>query len=181
MVATMDRPRTAFWGWTESQWAEALTDSDYRHYVMAFAYLLCDRAPIRDPATPLRLYAFARKIFGPEPVEAARQQVHDELLRWGWARTGILQHLYAVLAEILLASRSPLLADIHPAALDRLRASGLPPSARSLADLITRALVSLGVSVARLCRPHRPAVATKRQGTPDRGAPRLLPRLPGMG
>ena len=119
-------------------------DPAVRTYVMAFGYLL-------GCATDLARYGnyererLARKVFGRVRVDVAVGTVRTILDSWGYQRAGD-SALASALCEALLAARSPLLADISGALLDRLSAAPHVGVARhSELHQVRRALTALGI------------------------------------
>jgi integrase len=148
--------RRAVWGWSVQDWVSLISGdaAAFRHawpgqvgpnarpFLIAYAYLLGGFTAFARLGRFGRL-ALARRVFGSEQVDDAVGQACKVLADWGYQRdTG---RLTAVICQLLLLNRSPLLEDLSTEALARLRADPAmdPHWAKDLYG-IHRAVAALG-------------------------------------
>jgi hypothetical protein len=84
-------------------------------------------------------------VFGPHHVVAATDLVIGELERWGYRPRGLRLKLLVALAHVMLANRSPLLAEPTTGALQAIHDTHLPAYLRNVVVTASRALTSLGL------------------------------------
>jgi integrase len=149
--------RRSFWAWPAQDWADLIgagasdlrkcwpgqVGSSARPYLLVYAYLLGGFTAF-DRVGRFHRLSLARRVFGREPVDEAVRQVRKVLAGWGYHRR-CERELTAVVCQVLLLNRSPLLEDLSSEVLTRLRTD--PAMAQHHAgDLhgIHRAVAALG-------------------------------------
>jgi hypothetical protein len=136
MAREMHRRSRVFWGWTHEEWVETLGETERdcprrhhgmpekRQHLIAVAYLLgefTDWSAVGE----INKLGLARKIFGPERVDATVGRVLDAARGLGYG-SKVQDRLQVALCEALLANHSPRLGS-QPGAL-----RGPPPRAEPL-------------------------------------------------
>jgi integrase len=154
--AELDR---TFWGWSGEEWIQLIGtsldhfqkpwpirfDVNVRPYVGALAYLVGGFTDFHRLG-PFGRLALARRVFGQQALDEARDQVAQILTRWGY-RIGAAnnQRLTTALGEALLLNRSPHLQDLATKVFDRLRQDPAMAGRHSHAlRCIQKAVASLG-------------------------------------
>ena len=114
LLIAMSRERSAFWRWDREHWARtvAACDVDVRQLVIAVAFGCCGFNDLHWGIRGFKATLFARRVFGPEPVNAAVAQVSAHLDQLGQAAQLGRPGLQRALLELMLAARSPLLSDL---------------------------------------------------------------------
>jgi integrase len=146
----------AYWDWPAQDWAGLIgvgnqelrqchrgqVGSNARPYLIAYACLIGGFTAF-DAIGRFHRESLAWRIFGKELVDDAARQVQDVLAGWGYRRHGPV--LTAVICQMLLLNRSPLLEDLSDETLMQLRADPAMGASRS-GDVygIHRALAALG-------------------------------------
>jgi hypothetical protein len=148
--------RRAWWDWAPRDWAgligvgnRELRDahrgqigSNARPYLIAYAYLIGEFIAF-DTIGRFHRQSLAWRAFGRELVDDAVQPIREVLAGWGYRRRGPV--LDAVICQMLLLNRSPLLDDLSDELLVRLRASpAMGPHRAGDVYGIHRALAALG-------------------------------------
>ncbi|WP_241672347.1 tyrosine-type recombinase/integrase [Streptomyces sp. IB2014 016-6] len=124
--------RRAFWGWSADDWVELINTSgaDFRRswggqigpnarpFVITLAYLLGEFTAF-DRLGRFQRPALASRVFGADPVNDAVRRICKVLADWGYRRDA--DKLAAVICQMLLLNRSPLLKDLSTEALAALR------------------------------------------------------------
>ncbi|MER8084280.1 tyrosine-type recombinase/integrase [Streptomyces sp. NPDC094048] len=150
---------TAWWGWDQNAWTRVIgpdaqewsrqwpaqASRACRPRLLAYAYLLS--APVDEALflgfERLRL---ARMVFGPEIADREVDAVYGLLRGWGYRLdTAANRSVRTLIAHAMLLNRSPMLADMDAASLERLRAAARS-TGRASGDLhsLQRALAALG-------------------------------------
>ncbi len=148
--------RRAVWGWSVQDWVSLISGDaatfrrawpgqvgpNARPFLIAYAYLLGGFTAFDQLGRFGRL-ALARRVFGSELVDAAVGQACKVLAGWGYQRDA--GRLMAVICQLLLLNRSPLLEDLSTEVLTRLRTDPAmdPHWAKDLYG-IHRAVAALG-------------------------------------
>ena len=148
--------RRAVWGWSVQDWVSLISGdaATFRHawpgqvgpnarpFLIAYAYLLGGFTAFDHLGRFGRL-ALARRVFGSELVDDAVGQACKVLAGWGYQRDA--GRLTAVICQLLLLNRSPLLEDLSTEVLTRLRTDPAmdPHWAKDLYG-IHRAVAALG-------------------------------------
>jgi hypothetical protein len=124
--------RRAFWGWSVQDWVDLMDSSgaefrrawggqigpNARPFVIVFAYLLGEFTAFGRLGRFMRP-SLAHRVFGSDRVDDAVQQICKVLTAWGYCREA--ERLTAVICQLLLLNRSPLLEDLSTDALAALR------------------------------------------------------------
>ncbi len=168
MCRGMHERRTAYWIWSEHEWAALLTSLFLRYprgyanananrqpcyQLLVLAYCLGPQTdfwlPFLKEVSPL---SFAHLLFGEEVLETAITQITEVLLTWGYqaGTTGARTLLRTTLVEVLLSCRSAHLEQVTPTLLNSLHEKLTPPSKRAVLQRISKALASLGIIEAPL-------------------------------
>ena len=122
----------SFWGWQEQDWIDLIDPSgenfrrtwpgqigpNVRPYVLAYAYLLTGFTAF-DRIGRFQRPSLARRVFGRQPVDDAVRQVREVLAGWGYSARE--PHLTAMVCQMFLLNRSPLLEDLTSEVLLRMR------------------------------------------------------------
>ncbi|GCF11878.1 tyrosine-type recombinase/integrase [Dictyobacter arantiisoli] len=155
LLCEMLARRTSFWIWTVDDWIQILGDCSQAYYqkckghngarqhFIAVTYLL-------ECVTDLNIFGYvhhtllAVKIFGKKTIDAAVQQVCDELLKWGCGEDRIKQMMPNALCEAFLLNHSPRLEDLTTEVLEQVRQARLPSYIKENIRKLSRVLVSLG-------------------------------------
>jgi hypothetical protein len=129
LVVEMYRRGKTFWAWSEKEWLDIIGPSytafarrygrsygagqhPARRELPVLAYLLCSLADIDPLLGPFAIAPIARKVFGPETIEAHVKLLTATLSAWGYREKN--QHDFiACLCYLLLRNRSPQLEDLH--------------------------------------------------------------------
>jgi integrase len=123
----------AYWDWEARDWAGLIgagsgmlrdshpgqTGSNARPYVLAYAYLIGEFTAF-DTIGRFYRQSLAWRAFGRELVDDAVRQIRDVLAGWGYRCRGPV--LAAVICQMLLLNRSPMLEDLTAEVLVQLRA-----------------------------------------------------------
>ncbi|QVQ38660.1 tyrosine-type recombinase/integrase (plasmid) [Pseudochrobactrum algeriensis] len=152
--------RRAYWAWSQDEWKDVLGSTEgtfhkrngchgnCRQYVMAIAYRLGGFDRLEDVGT-FNQYRMALKVFGRKEVDAAGEQVRDEMRSVGFRSKvprGVKQALYSA----LLYQRSGRLEDITVKTLRRVASSDVR-SMRTGAATLSRVLERLGMIEQGFC------------------------------
>ena len=122
----------SFWGWSERDWIGLIDPSgenfrrtwpgqigpNARPCVLAYAYLLTGFTAF-DRIGRFQRPGLARRVFGRQPVDDAVRQVREVLAGWGYSARE--PHLTAMVCQMFLLNRSPLLGDLTSDVLLRMR------------------------------------------------------------
>ncbi len=149
------REGCAYWGWSPEVWqrilgptqAQFLCENGHlvngagRQYLIAAAYLLGCFRQVRLLGNFERA-ALARKVFGPQAVEAALEPVQEILSGWGYAAAQNTA-LMSTVCEALLLNQSPNLHDLTAEGLDEFR-RGCSECRRAYFGQLSKALAALG-------------------------------------
>ncbi|HEY0601880.1 MAG TPA: tyrosine-type recombinase/integrase, partial [Herpetosiphonaceae bacterium] len=158
LLREMYHRKQSFWAWNHDDWAEIIRnkneDGRIKQHMMAVAYLLCDFSDLRV-AGMYQQYRFACRVFGKEMVDLAIQRVMGEYLRLGYAETTAKMLVHAIVSELLLANRSPILEALTVELLERVRSGDRAIDIKQSIVGVSRALASLGV----ITRPLAPVIA----------------------
>jgi integrase len=155
LLRACQREHCAYWGWSPEVWRRILghtqaqflsenaplVDGEGRQYAIAAAYLLGCFRQVRLLGRFDRR-ALARKVFGPQAVEAALQPVQEILSGWGYAASQNTA-LLSTVCEALLLNQSPYLHDLTAERLEAFR-RGCSEERRALFRQFSKALVALG-------------------------------------
>lgn len=137
LVRAMQRLHVSFWAFTPAQWLDLLGADYYayvdnqgesarcRQHLIAVSYLL-DGFHELDKLGKIEYYALARKIFGPEVLDAAIHSIGAELERWGYAKKRASLYVRQAIPRTLLANRSPYVEDLTIDVLEALYRAGGP-------------------------------------------------------
>jgi integrase len=143
---------TTYWGWSRDDWLAVLRHNggspqqQYVQYGITVAYLQCGHNDLYVHFRGLKRYALAAKVFGADPFEAAVARIRTEVRQWGYGEWLTDGELPSAVAALLLASRSPRLEDVTPAALHAvLGQDDLPWYLGIGVGLVARGLVKLGL------------------------------------
>ena len=123
----------SYWAWSAQDWADLIgtgagqlrqswpgqVGSSARPYLLVYAYLLGGFTSF-DRVGRFHRRSLAWRVFGKEPVEDAIGQIRDVLAGWGYHRR-CERDLMALVCQVLLLNRSPLLEDLSFEVLTRLR------------------------------------------------------------
>lgn len=147
----------SFWGWSSHDWLEVLCQNNVefhqryrqpaaacRQHMLAVGYLL---GGFTDFGSIGRFdqSALAKKVFGPDPVDVAIQQVSDTAARWGYGTSGTQHVLPNALCEVLLANQNPYLEALTLERLDEIRQWKIASYLKSYMVTLSRILVHLGI------------------------------------
>ncbi len=154
-----------FWSWTDDDWIRVLgrnsrefgdrnrprVSQSVRLEIAAVAYI---HGWFRDVLAlgHFKRVALAKRVFGPEAVDAASRQISEPLSRWGYA---VGTSLLSCLCEALLRNQDPHLEHLTAETLDRFR-HGSYASKRSFFFQIAKALAVQGILDAPLPVAHPP-------------------------
>jgi hypothetical protein len=154
MAREMHRRSRVFWGWTHEEWVETLGETERdclrrhhgmpekRQHLIAVAYLLgefTDWSAVGE----INKLGLARKIFGPERVDATVGRVLDAARGLGYG-SKVQDRLQVALCEALLANHSPRLQDLNPERFEVLRRRRSPSDQRGW-FVLGQALFGLGL------------------------------------
>ncbi len=150
---------TAFWQWNEATWVEVLgadqrafqrrefsgwLDATVRPYMVAMAYVLDCFSAFQLLGSFNRL-TLATRVFGPQLLEEAMQQILTVLHGWGYHETNSRDKYPGLICTLLLLNRSPYLADLTTPALEQFRTHvAIHHLMRSPIYAIHRAVAALG-------------------------------------
>lgn len=141
--------RLAFWGWDRERWLHTVrgANTNYRHAVVAVAYLLCDQRDLHHEFRGWKTRLLTRRVFGPAPVDHAVAQIQRYLDRLGAATMLQRPNLQGALYDLMLLAGSPLLEDLadHGELLAWLRSRERNNARRYGVEQLTRTLVDMGV------------------------------------
>lgn len=168
LMTEMHRCQTPWWTWPEAHWCQLLQPSraafgqchghSDRHdgpagrlLLLACAYLPGNFGAFAHVGQFAQV-AFARRVFGTEPLQTAIQRVAAEMKRMGLGASLIKYTMHTVVAYALLLARSPNLGDLSAGLLERVR-SEMAPSFRKVCVPLSRTLCRLGI----LAQPLSPA------------------------
>ncbi len=145
----------SFWGWSSHDWLEVLCQNNVefhqryrqpaaacRQHMLAVGYLL---GGFTDFGSIGRFdqSALAKKVFGPDPVDVAIQQVSDTAARWGYGTSGTQHVLPNALCEVLLANQNPYLEALTLERVDEIRQWKIASYLKSYMVTLSRILVHL--------------------------------------
>jgi len=131
LIRAMVRYERSFWAFPIKTWFELLGTDYYaylrvhgitanaRHQLIAVAYLFCGFQEFGSLGR-LAFPSLARKIFGTEAFDHVIDGMTEDLVSWGYTRSGDIMAVRCVLAEAMLASRSLQLSDLHADTLESL-------------------------------------------------------------
>ena len=131
LIRAMVRYERSFWAFSIKTWFELLGTDYYaylrvhgitanaRHQLIALAYLFCGFQEFESLGR-LAFPSLARKIFGTEAFDHVIDGMTEDLVSWGYTRSGNIMAVRCVLAEAMLASRSLQLSDLHADTLESL-------------------------------------------------------------
>jgi hypothetical protein len=157
----------SFWTWTGEDWLNLIGPQSgavtrpwpaalagaVRPYLAAYACLLGDFTAFHRLGSFKRL-SVAWRVFGKTPVDDSIAQIKTILTGWGYRTDGADGRLPAVLGQVFLLNRSPLLEDLTTEAFSRLRQHpAMQGSHRRPLSGIQQAVASLGH-----CQPPTTAV-----------------------
>ena len=155
LMRACQREGCAYWGWSPEVWqrilgptqAQFLCENGHlvngtgRQYLIAAAYLLgCFRQVCL--LGNFERAALARKVFGPQAVEAALEPVQKILSGWGYAAAQNTA-LMSTVCEALLLNQSPHLHDLTIKGLEEFRL-GCSECRRAYFGQLSKALAALG-------------------------------------
>ena len=161
LIREMERRRSIFWEWTAGEWLETLCadGNDFKKFhkcpnscrldLMAVAYLLCDITNFHG-AGRFSQRRVAKKVFGDQIVEEAIRCLIHEMNSWGYGKSRAPFRFPALIAELLLANRSPRLADLTPELLESMRHGKMANRLKDSLLMISKALAGLGIFKAPL-------------------------------
>lgn len=149
--------QTSFWSWDAAGWVARFgpnqrtfrrsvargMEASVRPSMVGIAYLL-DCFSAFHLVGRINRITLATRIFGPTRVSAAIESVMTILEGWGYHSARRTDKFPGLIATILLLNRSPDLADITPAIIERLRRhEEIRPVRRSTLYSVHRALAAL--------------------------------------
>jgi integrase len=155
LLREMQQRMTTFWAWAEADWgamlcaktqvaAQRRAFTNYRRHLMVVAYVLGGFTDFHCVG-PMRLSFLAASIFGRQTVEAVVQQIRQIAVQYGFRTAVTRNDLANAVYELLLVNRSPYLEDITSETLSRLSQRNLPPDIKQAWQILSEALVGLGV------------------------------------
>jgi len=171
--ATTQRP---FWAWPPATWIEHVLapsqqafqraypgwiDGAVRPYLVAMAYLL-DGFAAFELLGPFNRVALAHRVFGPALVQQALDPIMATLRTWGYHSARHTTTVPGLVGALLLANRSPYLADLTAAKIEHFRREDVAcPHKGAALYGIHRAIAALGFvdPPARATRVGSPPVA----------------------
>ena len=155
----------AFWQWSTADWQTNIGQtydaferlhavggvrSGLRPYLLDVAYLLCGFDDLGPLWTATAFYPMACAVFGAARIDAQIARIDDALARNGYATGhGSMKQRHQAIAVLLLLNRSPWLAQLSWAVVDRAADLAFPRAASIVRGKITAALVTLGVLAPR--------------------------------
>jgi hypothetical protein len=164
--------QTSFWAWDATCWVAVFgpdqrtfrrtvargMEASVRPSMVGIAYLLDCFSSFHLLGRVNRI-TLATRIFGPTRVSAAIESIIAILEGWGYHSARRTDKFPGLIATMLLLNRSPDLADITPAILERFRRhEEIRPVRRSTLYSVHRALAALG-AVLSICRRGQPPVS----------------------
>jgi len=147
LMREMNRRQRAFWGWTPEQWIETINQRrEGQHHIIALAYLLCEFNQLDKVGGSHIVYVvLARKVFGPDLVEAALERVRVLLADWGYAEMTVKQYMKRTVCEALLTNRSPRLEDLRLETLQIVERNRTATYSTSCLVALSRVMARLGI------------------------------------
>ena len=149
----------AFWAWDPATWMTAVLtssqqafqraypgwiDGAVRPYLVAMAYLL-DRFAAFELLGPFNRVALAKRVFGPTLVQQALDPIMTTLRTWGYHSARHTTTVPGLVGALLLANRSPYLADLSAAKIEHFRREDVTcPHKGAALYGIHRAIAALG-------------------------------------
>jgi hypothetical protein len=149
----------AVWAWSPVSWIDAVLtasqqafqraypgciDGAVRPYLVAMAYLL-DGFAAFELLGPFNRLALAPRVFGPAHVQQAVDPILTTLRTWGYHSARHTAAIPGLVSALLLYNRSPHLADLTAAVIERFRREdGACPHTGSALYGIHRAIAALG-------------------------------------
>jgi len=166
--------QTSFWAWSPAEWVAVFgptlgtfrrldhpgMDSSIRPDMVAIAYLLDCFAAFRLLGRFNRI-TLATRVFGPDCLIEAIEPIMAVLQGWGYQSARDTKKIPGLVSTMLLLNRSPVLGDLTPAVLARLRShEEIRPVRRATLYSVHRALAALGIVAppAPYMGPPAPAV-----------------------
>ena len=163
LIRAMVRYEQSFWAFSTDIWFELL-GSDYYAYVrvhgvtanarqqlIAVAYLFCGFQELGSLGR-LAFPALARKVFETGAFDAVIEGMTEDLVSWGYTRTGNITAVRCVLAEAMLATRSLRLSDLKADTLDSLYGKADAKVTRRGLTILSYVLVRRGILLKPLGR-----------------------------
>lgn len=152
LIREMERRRKVYWAWSEEEWLETVcadvksfknhrSQYNCRLQLIAVVYLLGNVAVFRQTGR-VNLRSLARIVFGKHLTEQAIGTLLNEMNSWGYGARQATSYLPGLIAELLLANGSPLLADLTPELLETIRREEKQHNALVV---ISKALANLGI------------------------------------
>lgn len=147
LLREMNRRERAFWGWTREQWIETINRRrEGQHHIVALAYLLCGFDQLDKVGRSHIVYVvLARKVFGPDLLEAELERVRVLLAEWGYAEATVKQYMNRTVCEALLTNRSPRLEDLKLETLQGVERNRTTTYSTSCLVALSRVMARLGV------------------------------------
>ena len=160
IIQEMVRRRVSFWGWSEREWKETIGPDSrtfcrtfrraegYRMALIAVAYLLRGITDL-DELGPFSRRVLAEKVFGRQRFMEAAKQIADLLRSWGVGASMVTVRYPRLIAELLLLSGSPRLADLTPEVMTKAREGDMDRRAKGLMVVFAKALSEVKGSTAQ--------------------------------
>lgn len=148
--------QTPFWKWHESEWIEIIgIDNEafkrrynkprgHRQIIKVVAYLFGGITDLHACGNFFQVL-FAHKVFDKNIVDESIRLVLDEVLSWGYGRAGAADSIPALVAEALIANRSPHLHDLNITILRKLYTGRMSPRLKRYVSLFSKVLVRFGI------------------------------------
>lgn len=155
LLDTRGRQR-AYWAWDDEEWSRTIAGetagahgfgehekTQMRRPLRAAAYLLCGYEDLRS-CGQFKALTFAKKVFG-ERFEETYLRIRRGMEALGYGSYSLGEPLLTLVAQLMLASRTPRLEDLSAEKLEEIREHHLPPSSRHLLVAVSRVLMAEGI------------------------------------
>jgi integrase len=178
MVIEMQQRGRPSWAWSATDWLDVIGPNyatfarrygrqygpnqqpPARRALPVLAYLLGAPVPLDPLLAPFAIAPIARKVFGPETLDAGVQRLTRVLAGWGyWEKhhSGFI----ACVGYLLLRNHSPYLEDLTVELLEETKQSCAIPCVQDYLFQISRALGALGLISRPLADPRQAAPPVK--------------------